>query len=185
MRVGIFDLETSGLYANFGIILCCCVKAYEHKGIVTIRADDFPTWKQNRSDQLLITTRIVNELKQYDILVAHNGQYFDKQWINSLSMQYGFEADIRWKKFIDPVLIARRHLRLGRNTLEQLIDYFDTPHKKGHVSGRTWMAASLNGDKKAMNEICQHCRDDVYALEPVYDKVRKLIERIDNRGSAY
>ena len=79
MKTAIFDLETSGLYANFGIILCCCVKEYGHRGITTIRADQFPNWTKDRTNQLLITTRIVNELRQYDILVAHNGQHFDKQ----------------------------------------------------------------------------------------------------------
>jgi len=184
MKTAIFDLETSGLYANFGIILCCCVKEYGHKGVKTIRADDFPNWKKDKTNQLLIITRIVNELRQYDILVAHNGTYFDKQWVNTLSMKYGFEADIRWKKFIDPCLIARRHLRLGRNSLDQLLDYFEVPNKKSHVSGRTWIKASLNGDRKAMDDIIEHCQEDVVALEGVYDKVRKLVERIDNRGSA-
>jgi uncharacterized protein YprB with RNaseH-like and TPR domain len=184
MKIGIFDLETSGLYANFGIILCCSSKPYEHSGVTTIRADDFPAWKTDRTNQLLLTTRIVNELRKYDILVAHNGQYFDKAWINTLSMKYDFDADIRWKKFIDPVLIARRHLRMGRNSLDQLLDYFEVPNKKSHVSGRMWMAASLNGDRKAMDEIVRHCEADVKALEGVYNKVRKLVERIDNRGSA-
>jgi uncharacterized protein YprB with RNaseH-like and TPR domain len=184
MKTGIFDLETSGLYANFGIILCCSIKEYGHKGVKTIRADQFPSWNKDKTNQLLLITRIVNELRQYNILVAHNGQYFDKQWINTLSMKYGCEADIRWKMFIDPVLIARRHLRLGRNSLDQLLDYFEIPNKKSHVSGRVWVRASLNGDRKALDEIVSHCEEDVKALENVYDKVRKLVEKIDNRGSA-
>jgi uncharacterized protein YprB with RNaseH-like and TPR domain len=52
------------------------------------------------------------------------------------------------------------------------------------VSGRVWVKASLNGDRKALDEIVSHCEEDVKALENVYDKVRKLVEKIDNRGSA-
>jgi uncharacterized protein YprB with RNaseH-like and TPR domain len=184
MDTAIFDIETTGLYANFGIILCCCIKEYRQPGIKTIRADQFPNWNKDRTNQLLITTRIYNELKNYDILVAHNGQYFDKAWINTLSMKYNFDAAIRWKKFVDPVLISRRYLRLGRNSLDQCLDYFEIPNKKSHVDGHIWMAASLNRDRKAMDEIVAHCQEDVRCLEPLYKKVKPLIERIDNRGSA-
>ena len=85
---------------------------------------------------------------------------------------------------IDPVLLARRHLRLGRNTLDTLIDFFGIPTKKTHVSGRLWLKAGIEGDKEAMNQIVHHCELDVKSLEGVYDKVRSLVEKIDNRGSA-
>lgn len=187
MNVAIFDIETSGLYANFGILLCCSVKEYQPDGrgkIKTWRADKYPTWKYKRTDCKQITHDVVDTLKDYDILVAHNGQYFDKQWLNTLCLLYEETPAIRWTKLIDPVLLARRHLRLGRNSLDTLIDYFGIPHKKTHVSGRLWLQAAIEGNRGAMDEIVEHCEMDVKALECVYGKVRRLVEKIDNRGSA-
>ena len=187
MRTAIFDIETSGLYANFGILLCCSIKEYQSDGkgkITTFRADKYPTWIKHRTDCRKITSDVVNVLKNYDILVAHNGQYFDKQWLNTLCLLYGEIPAIRWTKMIDPVLLARRHLRLGRNTLDTLIDFFGIPTKKTHVSGRLWLKAGIEGDKEAMNQIVHHCELDVKSLEGVYDKVRNLVEKIDNRRSA-
>jgi len=187
MRTAIFDIETSSLYSNFGILLCCSIKDYQADGkgkLRTFRADKYPTWEKKRTDCKQITVDIVNTLKDYDILVAHNGQYFDKQWLNTLCLLYGEIPAIRWTKMIDPVLLARRHLRLGRNSLETLIDYFGIPHKKTHVSGRLWLQAGIEGNRKAMQQIVDHCEVDVKSLEAVYDKVRRLVERIDNRGSA-
>lgn len=184
MKTGIFDLETSGLYANFGIVLCCVVKPFGHGKPSIIRADQFSTWKTKRSDDSLITARILNELKEYDILVAHNGQYFDKQWLNTLSLKHHAGAPIRFKKFIDPVLLSRKHLRLGRNSLDQLIDYFEIQDKKTHIDGKFWKKAVLDGDRQSMDYICHHCVQDVKSLEKVYDIVRSLVENINNRGSA-
>lgn len=187
MDTAIFDIETSGLYANFGILLCCSIKEYQPNGkgkLKTFRADRYPTWDKHRTDCKKITKDVVDALKEYDILIAHNGQYFDKQWLNTLCILYGEDPAIRWTKLIDPVLLARRHLRLHRNSLDTLIDYFGIPHKKTHVSGRLWLQAAIEGNRKAMDEIVEHCEIDVKALECVYRKVRKVVERIDNRGSA-
>jgi uncharacterized protein YprB with RNaseH-like and TPR domain len=184
MKTAIFDIETSGLYTNFAILLCVSIKDYEKNGVRTYRADDYPTWKNNRTESRELVLDVLNDLKDYDVLVAHNGQYFDKQWLNTLALYHGYDPAIRWTKMVDPVLLSRRHLRLGRNTLAQLVDYFDIPIQKTHVSGKLWMRAALEGDKKAMNEIVRHCELDVKTLECIYDKVRKLVEKIDNRGSA-
>lgn len=38
MRAASFDLETTNLNGNFGIILCGCIKPFD-KSVVTFRAD--------------------------------------------------------------------------------------------------------------------------------------------------
>lgn len=184
MKTAIVDIETSGLYTNFAILLCCSIKDYGKPGVRTYRADDYPVWKKDRTDSRALVADVLKDLSDYDILVAHNGQYFDKQWLNTLALLYDMDPVIRWTKMVDPVLLSRRHLRLGRNTLAQLVDFFNIPIAKTHVSGKLWLRASLNGDTKALDAIVHHCELDVRTLELVYDKVRKLVEKIDNRGSA-
>ena len=185
MKIGVFDIETSSLYANTGIELCVCIKRYGVDGITIIRADKFPNWKNNRSNNKDVIATTVETLKEYDVLVAHNGQYFDKTFLNSACLKYGISPSIRWLKFIDPVLLARRHMRIARNSLASLIDYFDLQESKSPVAFKHWIQASHDGNKKSMGYIVEHCRKDVLTLEQVYDKVRLLVDRIDNRGSAY
>lgn len=185
MRTGIFDLETSSLYANSGIVLCCCVKSYGHKDVTTIRADEFPSWKKRKSDNKDVVEAIMKKLDEYDILVAHNGQFFDKAWLNSACLKYGFYPELRYRKTVDPVQAARRHLRLARNSLASLIDYFDIQDDKSPIRFDNWLTASLDGDRKSMDYIVEHCRRDVIALDRVYDKLRTIIHKIDERGSSY
>lgn len=185
MKIGIFDLETSSLYANTGIVLCACIKQYNVDHVSTIRADEFPNWNKRRSDNSRVVEAIVERLRDFDILVAHNGQYFDKTFLNSACLKYGISPSTRWTKFIDPVLIARRHLRIARNSLGSLIDYFEIEDKKTPIEFKHWIQASHDGNRKSMSYIVQHCEQDIVSLEQVYEKVRLLVDKIDSRGSAY
>lgn len=185
MKVGIFDLETSSLYADTGIVLCGVVKQYGVDKLTTIRADEFPNWDKHRSDNKPVIKALIERLQDFDILVAHNGQYFDKTWLNSACLKYNITPVLRWRKFVDPVLIARRHMRMARNSLHYLIDYFDIQEKKTPIDFKDWMRATHDGSRTAMNRIVKHCQADVLSLEPVYDEVRKLVNKIDASGSAY
>ena len=185
MRIGIFDLETSGFYADSSILLCCSVKQYDKKGVTTIRADKFNTWAKNKSNEKAVIEAVSKVLNEYDILIAHNGQWFDKGYFNAKCLQYELVPILRFKKLIDPVLISRRHLKLGRNTLAALIDYLQIPVKKTPIELHKWIKASHDGDLKCMELICTHCEYDVLTLEKVYDRLRKLIDKIDKTGSAF
>ena len=185
MKIGIFDIETSSLYANTGIFLCGIIKDYHVDETRTYRADTYPSWEKQRSDNKEVVLAFVNDLNQYDILIAHNGQYFDKTFLASACLRYGERPSIRFTKFIDPVMLARRHMRLARNSLTALLDYFDIEGDKTPIRWKHWMQATLDGNKESMDYIVEHCIVDVAKLEQVYDKVRTLVKGIDERGSAY
>ncbi len=194
MRVAIFDLETSGLNAESSILLCCSFKTYEpdnvgtkrnkHK-VTTIRADAFPEWKNDRLNQKSFIKAVSEALSDYDILVAHNGQWFDKPYFNSLCLKYELPPMMRYKKLIDPVQLSRRHLRLSRNSLHSLIDFLKIPEHKTPIHFDRWLQAAILGDKRCMDEICLHCHYDIITLEMVYHKVRCLVKNVDEKGSSF
>ena len=191
MKVGIFDLETSGFYADSAILLCCSVKPYDcyivgkHKTMKTLRADSYPSWSKNKTNEKKFIEDVLSALDDFDILVEHNGEYFDKGFMNAKAIQYGLEPVMRFKKSIDPCLASRRHLRLGRNTLAALIDYLRVPVKKTPIELHVWTKAALEGDKSCMDRIVAHCEQDVTTLELVYDKLRSLVDKIDKKGSQF
>src|SRR3990170_5330953 len=101
MKVGIFDLETSGFYADGAILLCCSVKEYDRPKITTIRADKFNNWKQEKTSKKDFIQSVCKELDKYDIVVAHNGQFFDKGFLNAKCLEYSLAPILRFKKLID------------------------------------------------------------------------------------
>ena len=185
MKSCIFDLETFSFHADSGIVLCGCIKEYGRSKITTIRGDKFPNWEKEKSNNKPVIEALIGELDRYDILVAHNGQYFDKRWLNTSCIEYGFYPICRLKKFVDPVLLSRKHLRMGRNSLAALLDHFNISVKKTPIEFKFWKKAAFDGNRNCMDKIVTHCLHDVRSLEMFYDKVRPLIDKIDNRGSAY
>lgn len=185
MRIGIFDLETSGFYADNSILLCCSSKPYLVEETTTTRADQFPSWKECKTDERDVIAAVVEQLRPYDILIAHNGEWFDKGYLNAKCMQFGIEPILRWKKSIDPCQLSRRHMRVGRNSLAALIDFLEVPVKKTPIELRKWLKAAMNSDIECMDLIVEHCEYDIKTLEAVYDRLRGLVDKIDSRGSAY
>lgn len=184
MKIAIVDIETSSLNADFGVVLCCGIKQYEKRGVKMFRADAYPTWNHHRSDDKRIVKDIIEELDSYDIIIAHNGQYFDKAFLNAKCVKYGIFPRLRFKKFIDPVLVARRHMKVGRRSLAALSGFLDVDLEKSPLKVQYWVRASHDGDRTAMQYICMHCEMDVKVLESVYTKVKNLIDKIDSRGSS-
>lgn len=185
MRIGIYDLETSSFQANSGIILCAVVQDYATKKTRTFRADDYKNWKSNKSDNSPLLKDLIAYLDTFDIIVHHNGESFDKTFLNTLCLKYDVKPVIRFKKSVDPVLSARRHMRLGRNSLASLIDYFEVTDKKTPIEFKHWIQASHDSNTKSMDIIVKHCVQDVKSLSKVYDKLRPLIDKIDSKGSGY
>lgn len=187
MRVGLFDLETTGLNADDGIVLCGCIKEYRapRKSIVTVRADEFPSWETQKTDNKAVVVAIMQALEEFDILVAHNGQFFDKAMLNSYCLKYGMKPTLRGVKFIDPYWLAKRHMRLHSNSQHSVIKFLGVKTQKTHVDFSHWTRAGLDGNRESMDYIVDHCVRDIYSMEEVYDYVRQLVKRIDDGGSAW
>lgn len=186
MRTAIFDLETSSLFADTGILLCSVIKEYgPHGKRVVLRADQFPEWKTNRSNSRPIVEATLKALEDFDLFVAHNGQFFDKTMLVSWAVKWGLPVALRFSKFIDPVMLARRHMRLSRRTLGNVLQFLEIPEQKTQILWSHWMKATIEGSTRSLDYIVEHCVVDVVALEKAYDRMRKLVKGIDEKGSAF
>lgn len=179
MRAACFDLETTGLNADFmGVILVGCVKPYD--GPVKIfRRDEYPHWEK-RSDDSRIAKDIYKELLKYDIWVAHNGVCYDINFLRARLAKYGIS--MLQPKTVDPVKIARRYFKISRNSLESFGRHHGI-YGKTHVEPDIWNRASLDGDKRAMSYIVEHCVADVKMLEQLTDRVKYLVPKVNGWGS--
>jgi uncharacterized protein YprB with RNaseH-like and TPR domain len=176
-----FDLETTNLSADFGVILCACIKP-AHGRMIVLRGDELcPTWKRGRSNDKQLVEAIANCLKTYDILVAHNGLRFDIPFLRTRLARWGLPP-FPAKKLLDPVQVARRNLRMSGNSLDRIGDLL-IASKKTPVTGETWLAAALDGSKRAMDYIVDHCRKDVLMLCELVDHLKSYSPTFNSFGS--
>jgi uncharacterized protein YprB with RNaseH-like and TPR domain len=178
-----FDLETTNLSADFGVILCGVVKGSQTEP-VTFRADRLnPRWPNRRSNDSHTCKAIVAELDKYDIWVAHNGAKFDVPFLRTRLLKHGLPA-LPNKKLIDPVLLARNKLRMSWNSLEKVAEHLGV-NTKTELRPDQWIKAALDGDKTAMHYIVEHCVADVLVLEKVIGALKIYSGTFNTYGSGF
>jgi hypothetical protein len=175
MDVAIFDLETSNLNADFGIILCGVVKPYKGKPRV-FRIDDYPLYKKDRANDREVTKAIRDELGEYDLWVSYNGKRFDVPFLNTRLMVHGFER-MAPQKHSDIYWLARYRLKLHSARLAVVQEFFGLKKHKTRIDGMHW-ARAMAGYRKDMDYIVDHCVKDVQVLEEVYVKMKQFIDKI-------
>lgn len=178
-----FDLETSHLDADFGVILVAVVKpAGGHPKV--FRLDELSKdFDRRRSYDKPLVKALVDELEQYDILAAHNGVRFDLPFLRARMLKWGLPP-LKNFKVVDPCQLSRNKLKLSGNSLDKCTSFlgFNT---KTQVDGDLWVKAALDGNRKAMNYIAKHCVEDVIMLEQWVRKMKGYISTYNGWGSAY
>lgn len=183
VRVAVLDIETSGLNAGFGVVLCAVVKLYGPDERRVFRADEYEPWKQGRrADDGPLLRDILSCMEDADILIAHNGLKFDLPFLRTRAVVHGLPP-VNFQKIIDPVQLARQHFRFPSNSLNSISHVIGTQAEKTPLRPETWQRATMNGDKDAMNEIVAHCIADVDVLEEICWKLRGYVRTIDKAGS--
>lgn len=178
-----FDLETTNLSADFGVVLCGVVKPAQGKPKI-FRADHLnPKWDKCRSDDSAICREIVAYLDQFDIWVAHNGHRFDVPFLRTRLLKHGMNA-LPGKKLIDPVLLARNKLKMSWNGLDKVAEHLGV-NTKTDVCPDQWLKAALDGDRKAMHYIVEHCVQDVLVLEKVIGALKAYSGTYNTYGSGF
>lgn len=182
ITIGTFDIETSNLSADFGIILCGVVKGSGKRDKpLIIRGDSFPAWKHRRSCDRETVRRLRDAIDEFDVVVAHNGLKFDLPFIRTRLARWNLRP-LPEKKIVDPLQLARNKLKMSWNSLDRLAEFLNV-NSKSEVKGDYWIRAVMDGDRKAMNYIVDHCVQDVLTLERVVDLVKTYSTTFNSWGS--
>jgi uncharacterized protein YprB with RNaseH-like and TPR domain len=173
-RVGVWDLETSGLYANFGRILCGSVKAFGGE-IKTFRIDESPNYKNQPANDKWISSEIKNELEKYHFMIGYNSSRFDVPFLNSRLIRHKLKILSPLLKHIDPIYASRYRLRLPNNTLAALAQHVQAKNKKMQLDAEIWGEATV-GDKKALDLLVKRNIQDVIVLEDIFENLLPFFE---------
>lgn len=183
VRIGVIDIETTGLNAGFGVLLCAVGKTYSPDARVIFRADEYEPWKRGeRANDGPLLRAILSWMEDIDIIIAHNGLKFDLPFLRTRAVVHGLPP-VNFQKIIDPVQLARQHFRFPGNSLQSISHVIGTQNEKTPLRPDTWAKAALNGDPHCMEEIVTHCVADVDVLEEVCWKIRGYVRQIDKAGS--
>lgn len=176
MRIVMWDLETTDLKALMGRILCCSFKPLGGE-TYTFRGDEKPWKGKSRIDDSRLCVAIRDELEKYDLVVGHNSRLFDHPMLDARLAKAG-ERPFRKHLILDTRwYLNSASMKIGSAKLENAQKFFDLSEAKTPISWEKWQLASM-GDRQAMDEVVDHCEQDVKVLEGVYEKVLPFVATI-------
>jgi len=175
-RVGFLDLECSNLHADFGMIFSYAIKELDGEIIGrVVTQEEMLSYKFDRD----LVAEAVDNLKKFHRIVVHYGKpgRFDIPFLKTRALLYGIDFPKYKEIYVEDTYdMAKRNLRLHRNRLESICEFFDIPAKAHKMSPKMWQRAQ-SGDPKALDWVWKHNVEDVESLE----KVWKLLNEFEPR----
>lgn len=118
-------------------------------------------------------------LNEADVVVAHNGDFFDLPNINARFLLNGLGPTTPYKQ-LDTLKVARKQFGFTHNSLDALAGYFGIQRKL--ATGFDLWKRCMKGDKDALQLMEEYNQNDVEMLEEVYLKLRPWIKNHFNVG---
>lgn len=179
MRLISWDLETSNLNADYGVILCAGWKVVGEGRPHIISIRDFPLYEKDPTNDREVLKALSDVLLTADCWLTWYGTYFDIPFLNTRLLYHGLPIVPPNHAHIDGWKTSRNRLKLRNNRLNTVQDFLGLANEKDAVKGPIWIRA-ISGDQRALRYIESHCRKDVLVLEEAYERLKPLI--IDHPG---
>jgi uncharacterized protein YprB with RNaseH-like and TPR domain len=176
MDIAFFDLECTNLNADFGRILCGCVRPLHTGKTTTLSCEKFNGYKLHPWNDKLLCEAIRDELEKYDIIVSWYGKLFDVKFLQA-RLAIHESGELTKIKHVDLFYQAKMKLKLSSNRLDNVARILHLKEQKTRLDPEVWVRATA-GSIADLQYVKKHCEADVEVLHGVYDKLKKYIERV-------
>lgn len=176
-RTGYFDIETSNLNANYGIMYCYCIKDSDSDKIYerTITPKELKSKDMDKN----VIKQLIKDLSLFDRIVTYYGTKFDIPYSRSRAVHHGIPFPAYGEIIhTDCYYIVRNKFKLNSNRLATACEFLLGNTLKTTINFDYWIRA-MGGDKEALSYITEHCRYDVVDLERLYNLVIPFKKRAD------
>lgn len=186
-KILLYDLETTpSLGYTWAKYDQTVLKFVKHRELLSV------AWKWVGSKDVHVATRegektdrdlailLRNLFQEADMLVAHNGDVFDKKIAKTRMIAHGLKP-VKQLISVDTRLAARRYFDFNGNGLNDLCGFFGIGSKLPTQGIDLWFGC-MKDDSKAWGIMAKYNRHDVVLLDKVYERLRPWIENHPNIG---
>jgi uncharacterized protein YprB with RNaseH-like and TPR domain len=171
-KVGLIDIETTGLKGDFDIILCGVIKTWGNNKHKVHKIN------LNRRDLLSAEKRflekLISDINSYDGVIGYYSSGFDMPMIRTRCFYHGLKPPQKIKH-LDMYYTIKRIVNTGSRRMERINELITIPGtdyttQKTKIDMRQWMSALFAHDTKALSYIVDHCIKDVDILEEITNR---------------
>ena len=174
-KIGFLDIESGGsLTADFGYVFCYCILSLDGKlkcGV--IKPKDL---KNGKVRDKKVVQKFCDDVKEFTKVVVYYGR--DGKWRHDLpflrtrAAKWGIKNFPKWKelKVQDVYDIIKTKFKLSRSSQMNACRILGINYGQNRVNPNIWQDA-LTGNKKALDYIFLHNKEDVYDLRSLWKKV--------------
>ena len=171
-RIGFYDIETSNLVADFGIMLSYAILDSKTNKVISsvLTPQDIKKAKFGDEDKRLVAQNI-KDLSQFDRIVTYYGSRFDVPFLRARALSTGLDfPNYGTLKHTDLYFIIRGRVALSSKRLENACRVLLGDTNKTRIDSKYWRAG-VRGDTKSLAYILDHNKKDVIDLERLYNKM--------------
>lgn len=167
-KIGILDIEASGLRADFGYVFSYAIKDFDGKiHGRTLTPDEI---RDGTYDKNLVK-EFIDMCSNYERFVTFFGTWYDLPFLRTRALYWGHKfPEYDSIRHTDLWMVIKKKFKLRNNRLQTACDFFDIKSKGHPMKPRQWWEANT-GNKKALDYIWTHNIEDVISTEKLYKKV--------------
>ncbi len=176
-RIGFFDLETSNLNANWGIILSYCILSdYGELYKRLITKEEIMSGKFDKE----VCKQFCEDARKFDRLIGWYSEKFDAPYARTRCMFHKIGFPIYKEiKHTDGWRIARNKMKLHSNRLGVVAPFLGIEAKEHPINPSVWLKC-LSGNQEALNFVMTHNIEDVETLRKVWHRLEDYTKVTNN-----
>jgi DNA polymerase III alpha subunit (gram-positive type) len=189
LKTAVYDIETTGLYADFGYILSCCFKDVDSGEIKVFRLDETKIFQEHyslyKADKksgfndpefwdvidIELVDMIRKEFEKYNLVLTWNGKWFDEMFLHTRLLRCGLPGLNPGVKHMDVMQLGKRVLKTRSMKQDAIKNFLRIDEEPDTHSWAQWRMAAA-GIKEGFDFVCDHNIKDVEQLHQIAQKLR-------------
>lgn len=186
LKVGVYDIETTGLYADFGYVLSIAIKDIDTGEIKSFRLDETDWYKRKEcwnnieywdAIDIELIDKFSQEFNQYNLMITYNGKMFDNKFLDTRILRLGLPTLNKSVKHLDMVWVARQVLKTRSKKMDAVKNFLNIDDQPDSHEWAQWRMAAA-GVKEGFDFVEQHNIKDVEQLHEIVSKMKDHIKYI-------
>lgn len=189
LKTAVYDIETTGLYADFAYVLTCCFKDVDTGEIKVFRIDETKLYKNALEEyrqgkrgawtdpefwdvcDIELMNAIRKEFEKYNLVLTWNGRWFDEMFLHTRLLRCGLPGLNPGVKHMDVLQLARRVLKTKSKKQDAVKNFLRVDNEPDTHEWAQWRMAAA-GIKEGIDFIADHNIKDVEQLHQIAQKLR-------------